>query len=201
MKKKTQSKKEKRVWKETLQSEDNAGIEDGSPAPQARETLKNAKVQDATGRTTELRNLDGSAPDSLDLLIKKQKVSILYVDDDMVQVKLVIRMLERLGYQAVGTTDCQEALAFFRDTPDRFDLIISDLSMPTMTGRDLGQQVRKVRKDIPIILCTGYGMLNDRYFDDELYINAYVSKPFTLRKIDDTIRTVLKKTYQLFYEV
>lgn len=198
MNKKDQTKKDKQPLKDADHTKNIAETKGGPTAPGAQEPVKPAKVSATLHRAIESRGPD-STPDDSDLLIRKQRVRILCVDDDLVQVKLVMRMLERLGYQCVGTTECNEALALFNDSPDRFDLIISDLTMPAMSGRELGRRIRKVRQDIPIILCTGYGILDDRYFDDELYVNAYISKPFTLRKIDDIIRTVLKKSFQLFY--
>lgn len=198
MNNKKQKNNGKQPLKDADQTKDVAETKGGATIPDFKEPVKTAKVGTTAHRHVGSRGPD-SLPDDSDLLLRKQGVRILYVDDDLVQVKLVVRMLERLGYQCVGTTECKEALKLFNDSPEKFDLIISDLTMPAMSGRELGRQIRKVRQDIPVILCTGYGMLDDRYFNDELYINAYLSKPFTLRKIDDTIRTVLKKSFQLFY--
>ena len=81
---------------------------------------------------------------------------ILFIDDEQVIVNLAEEMLSKLGYDVVAKTSSVEALELFQEDPDKFDLIITDMSMPAMTGDSLAQNILGLRSDIPIILCTGY---------------------------------------------
>ncbi|WP_155890678.1 ATP-binding protein, partial [Desulfuromonas sp. TF] len=82
---------------------------------------------------------------------------ILFLDDEEDLVFAGQRMLEKLGYAVVAGTDSLEALEVFRSQPDRFDLVITDQTMPRMTGQRLAREILGLRRDIPIILCTGLG--------------------------------------------
>jgi len=81
---------------------------------------------------------------------------ILFVDDEQVLVNIGKEMLERLGYEVTARTSSIEALELFRVKPDQFDLVITDMTMPNMTGEKLAKEIMGIRADIPIILCTGY---------------------------------------------
>ncbi len=81
---------------------------------------------------------------------------ILFVDDEDFQADIGKRMLERLGYRVTAKTNSVEALDLFRQTPDEFDLVITDMTMPDMTGDVLARKLISIRPDIPIIVCTGY---------------------------------------------
>src|SRR5262249_61985676 len=78
-------------------------------------------------------------------------------DDEATLTQLGARVLERLGYQVLAETDPMAALAALRAAPDRFDLLLTDLTMPTMSGLELLREVRQVRPDLPVVLATGYG--------------------------------------------
>lgn len=81
---------------------------------------------------------------------------ILVVDDEGVIVKMLATILERFGYAVTAMTDSGEALAQIRTHPDRFDLVITDQTMPKMTGAELAQEILYIKPEMPIILCTGY---------------------------------------------
>ena len=81
---------------------------------------------------------------------------ILFIDDEESIVKMVKRILERLGYQVASRTSSYEAIEAFRATPDKYDIVITDFTMPNMTGIALSKEMLKIRPDIPIIFCTGY---------------------------------------------
>ena len=81
---------------------------------------------------------------------------ILIVDDEQGIVAVTKNMLECLGYQVLASTDSIEALEIFLEEPGGFDLIITDQTMPNMTGRELAERVKSVRSDIPVIICTGF---------------------------------------------
>jgi signal transduction histidine kinase len=116
---------------------------------------------------------------------------VLFVDDEAVLVSLGEAILQRLGYEVVACTSSTEALAAFRAAPQRFDVVITDQTMPHMTGEGLAQTIRRLRPDVPIILCTGFsaGMHAERA--RELGIDALLMKPLAKQELAQTIRQVL----------
>ncbi|MBW2710078.1 MAG: response regulator, partial [Deltaproteobacteria bacterium] len=116
---------------------------------------------------------------------------ILFVDDEETLIKLGSRMLESLGYEVVPEQNSTEALALFRLEPDRFDLVITDMTMPKMTGDKLALELMKIRPDIPIILCTGHSKLISEKQAKEMGIRAFVMKPILKRTMAETVRKVL----------
>ena len=118
---------------------------------------------------------------------------ILLVDDEKATVDVVKVMLERLGYQVTTRTSSIEALEAFRNQPDTYDLVVTDMTMPNMTGKDLAKELMTIRPDIPIILCTGFSEQIDKRSAGEMGIKAFVMKPVVMRDIADTIREVLDK--------
>jgi len=118
--------------------------------------------------------------------------NILLVDDEEVIVVMQKQMLERLGYHVTTRTGSIEALEAFKNNPDKFDLIITDMAMPNMTGIQLAQEIKNLKADIPIIICTGFSeQLTDESWQ-ALGINGYVMKPVIIRELAGTIRNVLK---------
>ncbi|MGA2227945.1 MAG: PAS domain S-box protein, partial [Syntrophobacteraceae bacterium] len=81
---------------------------------------------------------------------------ILLVDDESTLMEMATSILERLGYKVTGQTDSVNALEVFRLSPDEFDLVITDYTMPKLTGLDLAREVRRIRPDMPVLLCTGF---------------------------------------------
>lgn len=117
---------------------------------------------------------------------------ILLVDDEQQIVQTVKQMLERLGYQADARISSPEALEVFRKNPEAFDLVITDYTMPNMTGRDLAKKIMAIRPDIPIILCTGFSEQIDENQAKEMGIRAFVIKPIIMSEIARVIREVLE---------
>lgn len=121
------------------------------------------------------------------------KERILFVDDEKSLVKSTRGILERLGYTVVATTSSIEALETFRQHPDRFDLVITDLTMPGMTGVELSKGLLSIRPDIPIVLCTGF---LDTVIDQEVGeagICECLSKPVDTRSLAEAVRKVLDR--------
>jgi len=116
---------------------------------------------------------------------------ILFIDDEQILIELGHQMLGRLGYEVVTKQSSIEALELFRAEPDRFDLVITDMTMPHMTGDKLAQEFMKIRPDIPIILCTGHSRLVSEKKAKEIGIKAFVMKPILRRTIAETVRSVL----------
>jgi CheY-like chemotaxis protein len=100
-------------------------------------------------------------------------------------------MLQHLGYQVVKATSGQEALAIFRKKPEQFDMVLTDMTMPDMTGDTLSRELLKIRPDIPVILCTGYSEKIDAVEARQIGIRAFVLKPLTLGQLAQTVREVL----------
>jgi two-component system cell cycle sensor histidine kinase/response regulator CckA len=121
------------------------------------------------------------------------KERILLVDDEELVVSVEQQMLERyFGYEVTALTSSIEALQVFRAEPGHFDLVITDMIMPKMTGDILARELTALRPDIPIILCTGYSDCLIKNKAEETG-GAFLMKPFDLYEVAKTIRKVLHK--------
>jgi PAS domain S-box-containing protein len=116
---------------------------------------------------------------------------ILFVDDEETIVLMTQQTLERLGYQVTPRTSGVEALEAFRTQPDNFDLVITDFTMPNMTGIELAPKLLEIRSDIPIIICTGFSEIIDKNRAQAIGIREYVMKPIAKEEVARTIRKVL----------
>jgi two-component system CheB/CheR fusion protein len=116
---------------------------------------------------------------------------ILFVDDEEILAKMGKVMLERLGYQVTVYASSVEALATFRNHPDRFDAVITDQTMPDMTGLDLAKRMLLHRPDMPIILCTGYSNLVNEEQAKANGIKGFIMKPMSMKDIAQLLRRVL----------
>ncbi len=117
--------------------------------------------------------------------------SILLVDDELPIVKMSCRILNILGYTTTYRTSSLDALALFRENPKQFDLIITDMTMPDMTGNILAAEVMAIRPDIPVILSSGYSkkIINAKKTDRK--IRAILIKPVSRSDMAKTVRAVL----------
>lgn len=115
---------------------------------------------------------------------------ILFVDDEELLVQMGKMMLEQLGYTVTAHIHSTEALEAFRNEPAQFDLVITDLTMPGLTGVELAQRMLEIRPDIPIILCTGFNQLIDEKSAKAIGIKEFCLKPFTMSSIGQLIRKV-----------
>ena len=100
-------------------------------------------------------------------------------------------VLERLGYQVTALTDSTEALKTFSSDPSRFDLVITDQTMPGMTGVQLARELLKIRPDIPIILCTGHSETVSPEMAMEAGIREFLMKPLVKQELAQVVRRVL----------
>ena len=135
------------------------------------------------------RELEPEIATGADVPLGNEK--ILFVDDEKAIVDVIQIMLERLGYQVAAKTSSLEALEAFRATPDKYDMVITDFTMPDMTGMELAKNLLELRPDIPIILCTGF---SDRINEDKAKsrgIRAFVMKPVVRDEIANIIRMAL----------
>jgi PAS domain S-box-containing protein len=120
------------------------------------------------------------------------KEHILLVDDESILAEMGQTMLERLGYVVTVHTSSLEALADFQNQPDRFDAVVTDQTMPNLTGMDLAQKMLQIRPDIPIILCTGYSNLVNEEQAMHCGIRGFVMKPMTGKEIATQLRQALE---------
>ncbi|MCD6296031.1 MAG: PAS domain S-box protein [Deltaproteobacteria bacterium] len=116
---------------------------------------------------------------------------ILFIDDEKVLAELGKDILQRLGYKVTIRTSSLEALELFKAKPGYFDLVITDMSMPNMTGEQFSRELIKLRPDIPIILCTGFSHLISKDKALEIGIKAFAMKPLARKDLVETVRHVL----------
>jgi two-component system cell cycle sensor histidine kinase/response regulator CckA len=121
------------------------------------------------------------------------KGRILFVDDEEQLVRIGQQALERLGYDVTTRTSSVEALEAFCAKPDRFDLVITDQTMPNMTGVELGKEFMRIRSDIPVILCTGFSEAISKKRVREIGIRELLMKPVVIRDLAETVQRVLDK--------
>ncbi|MBU0481230.1 MAG: PAS domain S-box protein [Proteobacteria bacterium] len=119
------------------------------------------------------------------------KENILIVDDDASIARLTQKRLEMLGYQPTAMTSSTEALELFRAAPHTYALVITDQTMPMLTGEQLAKELLKIRPDIPIIMSTGYSSKIDADKANLMGIRAFIMKPVDHKDLATTIRAVL----------
>ncbi len=117
--------------------------------------------------------------------------TILFVDDEKSIVNMMAKHLNRLGYQVETKCNPLEAAELFQTRSDQIDLVITDMTMPQMSGVQLSEALRQIRPDLPIILCTGHSDLIDKEKAQRLRFAAYVMKPVAKHEISSIIRDVL----------
>jgi PAS domain S-box-containing protein len=137
-------------------------------------------------------SLPENFPEEEDTTIIGGSGRILLVDDEEALVEMAKDMLEGLGYEVTATKGSVDALEIFRSNPDRFDLVITDQTMPEMTGMALAQEIMKIRPDTPIILCTGFSSTVDAEKARKVGIREFVFKPIIKKKIADSVLHILK---------
>jgi PAS domain S-box-containing protein len=118
---------------------------------------------------------------------------ILFVDDEPLLVELGVSLLEFLGYKVTGIDNSEKALREFTRSPQKFDLLITDQTMPGITGSDLAQQILKIRPGMPIILCTGFSNLISQEKARDLGIKGFAMKPLAKADLAALIRKVLDR--------
>jgi len=118
---------------------------------------------------------------------------VLFVDDEEGIADLGGRMLQHLGYQVTVRTSSREALEVFEAQPEQYDLLVTDMTMPTMTGMDLSRELLRIRPGLPIVLCTGFSDMVTEDSAKQMGIEAFVMKPLVMREIAETVRRILDK--------
>lgn len=118
---------------------------------------------------------------------------VLFVDDEEVLVNLGKDVLSKLGYNVVGETRSVTALERYREAPESFDIIVSDTTMPEMTGIQLARHIREYSKDIPVILCTGYSRQVDENVLRQTGVDYLLIKPYEISELAVLMRRLLEK--------
>ncbi|HPI94472.1 MAG TPA: Cache 3/Cache 2 fusion domain-containing protein [Deltaproteobacteria bacterium] len=116
---------------------------------------------------------------------------ILYVDDEPVLAELARKMLGTLGYQVVAVTSSVDACELFGRDPEGFDLVITDMTMPGMTGDRLAQRLMEIRRDIPVILCTGYSEYISEEKARDIGVRKFIMKPLNMSVLATAVRKAL----------
>jgi len=119
---------------------------------------------------------------------------VLFVDDETMLVDMSRQILQRLGYQVTACTSSAEALRLFQNDPSAFDLIITDMTMPHMTGKELAAEILKINPELPIILCTGFSETISEEIAKSIGIQAFILKPIVMSDLAETMRKVLDGT-------
>ncbi|MCK5336216.1 MAG: response regulator, partial [Gammaproteobacteria bacterium] len=116
--------------------------------------------------------------------------NILIVDDEESNVLLMNEMLNSFGYQSTITTDSTEALTMFKENPDKFSMLITDQTMPKMTGLQLIEKIQQIKPDLPVILSSGF---SDKIAAEETENNNihYIKKPVDFGKLNNKIAQLL----------
>lgn len=117
--------------------------------------------------------------------------NILLVDDEKAILDMGRQMLERLGYRVIVQSNPLEALNLYKSRPNMFDLIITDMTMPQMTGDKLSKEILKIRPDMPIILCTGFSEKINKEYASQIGIRKYIEKPLNKRELSIALQEVL----------
>jgi PAS domain S-box-containing protein len=115
---------------------------------------------------------------------------ILLVDDEDIIIKMEKKTLERLGYRVTSKTSSIEALEAFKNSPDKFDLVITDLAMPKMPGDRLAVELIKIRRDIPILLCTGFSERFSEETAKAMGIRGFLMKPVARAAMAKEVRRI-----------
>ncbi len=140
------------------------------------------EVEEEIGGMT---NRDATAPTG--------KEHILFVDDEIALVELAKRMLRPLGYKVTASISSIEALELFGAEPNAFDMVITDYTMPDMTGIQLAYELLNLKPDLPIILATGFNEMVTKEQAEAFGIKKFILKPTLIKDMAGTIREVLNE--------
>ena len=119
---------------------------------------------------------------------------ILFVDDEKVLVEIGEQMLEKLGFKVDTRTCPYEALEAFKANPDKYDMVITDMTMPKLTGENLAHEILLTRSDIPIIICTGFSNMMNSEKANAMGIKGFLTKPLTMSDLSKNIRNILDQS-------
>ncbi len=137
------------------------------------------------GHGSGARAFVGEGPDA-------SRKNILLVDDEEAVVDALERSLKRMGYKVTASMSSREALDLFRENPEDFDLVITDMTMPGMTGMELGKRIMKIRPGIPVILCTGFSDIIDAQGAKDMGLTGLLMKPAGTGELKAAVQQALE---------
>lgn len=124
-------------------------------------------------------------------VLRGEGQSVLYVDDEESLVYLITRVLQRLGYRVAGFTDAHAALAAFRSDPAAYEAVVTDLSMPNMSGIEFASQVLSLRPEVPVVVTSGYVRAKDRESVMSAGVRDLLLKPNTVEELGHVLHRLL----------
>lgn len=127
-------------------------------------------------------------------LLPRGSERVLVVDDEQAVAEILKQMLSYLGYDVIATTSSAEALEILRNSPSRFDLMITDQTMPRMTGAELASEAVRMKPELPVLLCSGFGEMLSFEEAKKAGVRALLSKPLSAAQVAHKIREVLDAT-------
>ena len=129
-----------------------------------------------------LPRIEGESEPKIDIStsLPRGNERILFVDDEYVLAELGEQMLEPLGYKVITQTKSVEALKTFKAQPEKFELVVTDMTMPDMNGFELAGKLLEIRPDLPIILCSGFSEMVTEEKAKAIGIREFVMKPIDL---------------------
>jgi len=131
--------------------------------------------------------------DGEETLLPGKGEAILFIDDERMVADLSRKLLEELGYRVMTETDPVRAIEAFKEDPGAFDLVITDKTMPYLTGFDVAREIKRIRTDIPIVICSGLQEKGDLEKLTVLGIARLIMKPMRMNSLANAIREVLDK--------
>ncbi|MGD9730945.1 MAG: 7TM diverse intracellular signaling domain-containing protein, partial [Desulfamplus sp.] len=158
----------------------------------------NIYVYSEVGQGTTFHLFFPCAPDGVDIQnletpkLETGTETILYIDDEPPIVDMAYEMLTTLGYKVEGVVGSVEGLERFKQQPEKFDIVITDQTMPELTGCELAKKIWEIRPGLPIILCSGFNDLINPDSAKKLGISEYIMKPYSKHEISVKIRRALK---------
>ena len=117
--------------------------------------------------------------------------NVLFVDDEESIVMLMTEVLQNHGFKVTGYMDSEQALSHFKENKNKYDLVITDQTMPKLTGAELSKAIIEIQPDISVILCSGYSTIMDKEGAESIGIKAYMTKPVNMKDLFSTITKVL----------
>jgi CheY-like chemotaxis protein len=130
-------------------------------------------------------------PTAATQVLRGEGQSVLYVDDEESLVYLVTRVLQRLGYRVAGFTDAHEALAAFRLDPAAYEAVVTDLSMPSMSGIEFAAHILSLRPEVPVVMTSGYVRAKDRESVMKTGVRDLLLKPNTVEELGDVLHRLM----------
>ena len=159
-----------------------------------KDKTKDPLLNESTDLHNELKELKDAAENKKGLeLIPTGTERVLVVDDEERSLSLMKTILERLGYTVTALAGSLEALELFKKDPHQYDLILTDLIMPFLTGDKLVSEIIAIRPDMPVIITSGFTdtINNDKF--KQIINKAFLSKPYEAKELAETVRLVLDK--------